>query len=238
LLSGSVAELEKVMSRKISPEILSSDRQLQLRVIDALAFEPSIDSANIGVAINHAVATLTGHVSTYTQKLAAERAVWRVKGIKAIAQEIEVRSANDRKLADDQIAERATKILEWDVMVPKNKLRVSVSNGVVTLSGSVNWQFERRAAEEDIAKLNGVVAIKNDIEIVPETRAANIRERITGALQRCAEIQANQLQIDVRENGLVVLEGTVDNWDELQAIESAAWSVPGVSQIEQRIVIA
>jgi osmotically-inducible protein OsmY len=226
------------MSGKISSEKSLSDRQLQLNVLDALAFEPSIDSANVGVAINHAVATLTGHVSSYTQKLAAERAVWRVKGIKAIAQEIEVRFANDKKLADDQIAERAAKILDWDVMVPKNKLRVSVSGGVVTLSGSVNWQFERRAAEDDVAKLSGVVAINNDIEIVPETQAANIRERITEALQRCAEIQANQLQIDVRENGLVVLEGSVDNWNELQAVERAAWSVPGVSRVEQRIVIA
>jgi osmotically-inducible protein OsmY len=230
--------MEKCMSGKISSEKSLSDRQLQLNALDALAFEPSIDSANIGVAVSHAVATLTGHVHTYTQKLAAERAVWRVKGIKAIAQEIEVRFANDKKLADDQIAERAAKILDWDVMVPKNKLRVSVSGGVVTLSGSVNWQFERRAAEDDVAKLSGVVAINNDIEIVPETQAANIRERITEALQRCAEIQANQLQIDVRENGLVVLEGKVDNWNELQAVERAAWSVPGVSRVEQRIVIA
>ncbi len=214
-----------------------SDKQLQIKVLDALAFEPSIDSANIGVAVNHGVATLSGHVRSYSQKLAAERAVWRVKGIKAIAQEINVRFANDKKFADDQIAERAIKILDWDVMVPKDAVRVSVSSGVVTLSGAVNWQFERRAAEEDIAKLNGVIAIKNDIEIVPEAQAANVRERITEALQRCAEIQANQIQIDVRENGLVVLEGTVDNWDELQAVERAVWSASGVSHVEQRIVI-
>jgi osmotically-inducible protein OsmY len=219
-------------------ENFMSDKQLQAKALDMLAFEPCIDSANIGVAVNHGVATLSGHVGSYLQKLSAERAVWRVKGIKAIAQEIEVRFANDKKLADDQIAERALKILDWDVMVPKNAVRVSVTAGVVTLSGSVNWQFERRAAEDDVTKLNGVIAIRNNIEIIPEAQAANVRERITEALQRCAEIQANRIQIDVKDNGVVVLEGTVDNWNELQAIELAVWSAAGVRRVEQHILIA
>lgn len=215
-----------------------SDKALRQHIVDELDFEPSIDTAHIGVAVENAVVTLTGHVSSYWQKSAVEHAVWRVKGVKAIAEEIEVRFPEEKKRADDQIAERAVKLLEWDVMVPKDVLRVRVQHGIVTLEGDVCWQFERRAAEEDVRKLTGVVAVINNIVIKPEIQPSNVRQRIEDALVRYAELQAGQIRIDVRENGTVTLEGKVDSWDELQAVERAAWSAPGVGTVENRISIA
>ena len=127
-----------------------SNKSLRQHIIDELEFEPSIDTALIGVAVENGIVTLTGHVPSYWQKTAAEAAVWRVKGVKAIAQEIQVRFPEDKKTADDQIAERAVNLLEWDILVPRDVIRVKVQNGYVSLEGEVAWQFERRAAEEKV----------------------------------------------------------------------------------------
>jgi osmotically-inducible protein OsmY len=215
-----------------------SNRTLRQHILDELDFEPSIDSAAIGVAVENGVVTLSGHVPSYWQKTAAEAAVWRVKGVKAIAQEIQVRAPQDKKQADDQIAERALKLLDWDILVPKNAIRVKVQNGYVSLEGEVGWQFERRAVEENVRKLSGVVGVFNNIVIKPETEATDVRKSIESALQRYAELQSQRIRIDVRENGVVILEGEVDSWEEAQAIERAAWSVPGVRTVEARMKIA
>ena len=214
-----------------------SNKSLRQHIIDELEFEPSIDTALIGVAVENGIVTLTGHVPSYWQKTAAEAAVWRVKGVKAIAQEIQVRFPEDKKTADDQIAERAVKLLEWDILVPKNAIRVKVQNGYVSLEGEVAWQFERRAAEENVRKLTGVTGVFNNITLKPEMEATDVRQSIEDALKRYAELQSRRIHIDVRENGVVVLDGQVDSWEELQAIERAAWSVPGVSMVEDLITI-
>ena len=214
-----------------------SNKSLRQHIIDELEFEPSVDTALIGVAVENGIVTLTGHVPSYWQKTAAEAAVWRVKGVKAIAQEIQVRFPQDKKTADDQIAERAVKLLEWDILVPKDVIRVKVQNGYVSLEGEVAWQFERRAAEENVRKLTGVAGVFNNITIKPEMEASDVRQSIEDALKRYAELQSRRIQIDVRENGVVMLDGQVDSWEELQAIERAAWSVPGVRMVEDRISI-
>lgn len=214
-----------------------SNKSLRQHIIDELEFEPSVDTALIGVAVENGIVTLTGHVPSYWQKTAAEAAVWRVKGVKAIAQEIQVRFAQDKKTADDQIAERAVKLLEWDILVPKDVIRVKVQNGYVSLEGEVVWQFERRAAEENVRKLTGVVGVFNNITIKPEIEASDVQQSIEDALKRYAELQSRRIQIDVRENGVVMLDGQVDSWEELQAVERAAWSVPGVRMVEDRISI-
>jgi osmotically-inducible protein OsmY len=214
-----------------------SNKSLRQHIIDELEFEPSIDTALIGVAVENGIVTLTGHVPSYWQKTAAEAAVWRVKGVKAIAQEIQVRFPEDKKTADDQIAERAVKLLEWDILVPKNVIRVKVQNGYVSLEGEVAWQFERRAAEENVRKLTGVTGVFNNITLKPEMEATDVRQSIEDALKRYAELQSRRIRIDVRENGVVVLDGQVDSWEELQAIERAAWSVPGVRTVEDFITI-
>ena len=215
-----------------------NDRELRQNVIDELDFEPSIDSADIGVAAENGVITLTGHVPSYAQKMAAERAAWRVKGVKAIAQEIKVRIPGDKKRDDDEIAQRAVDILAWNSLIPRDAVHVRVQNGFVTLSGQLDWNFQRKAAEADIRKLTGVAGVINEITLKPAIQAVDVKQRITDALKRHAEIEARHIKVDVRDGDTVSLEGEVDNWDERQAVLNAAWSAPGVRSVDDRLRIS
>jgi osmotically-inducible protein OsmY len=214
-----------------------NDRELRQNVIDELDFEPSIDSADIGVAAEHGVVTLTGHVPNYAQKMAAERAAWRVKGVKAIAQEIQVRFPMDKQHNDDEIAQRALSVLAWNVVVPRDAIHVKVQNGWVTLSGQVDWNYQREAAVADIRKLSGVSGVINEMTLKPSVQSGDVKQRITDALKRHAEIEASHIQISVRDGGTVDIEGGVDNWDERQAVVRAAWSVPGVRAVSEHLRI-
>lgn len=215
-----------------------NDKELRQNVIDELEFEPSIDSADIGVAAESGVVTLSGHVPSFAQKLAVERAVWRVKGVKAVAQEIEVRLPSDKQVADDQIAQRALNILAWSTMVPHDAVQVKVTDGWVTLRGKVNWYYQRNAAESEVRKLSGVKGVINDIALAPAVQPGDVRQRILDALKRHAEVESSRIRIEVREGGTVCLEGEVDNWDERQAVGRAAWSAAGVHSVDNRIRIS
>lgn len=215
-----------------------NDKRLRQDVIDELDFEPSIEAADIGVIAENGVITLTGHVPTYAQKLAAERAVWRVKGVKAIAQEIQVRLPSDKKSNDDEIARRALDLLAWNSFVPNDAIQVKVQNGWITLSGKVNWNYQRDAAESAVRKLSGVVGVSNNIALVPTVEPMDIKQRIMNALKRRAEVEASRIQVAVQDGGQVRIEGEVDNWDERRAVETAAWSAPGVRAVEDRLRIS
>jgi osmotically-inducible protein OsmY len=219
-------------------ELAMNDIELRQFVLDELEFEPSIDAADIGVAAENGVITLTGHVPSYAQKMAAERAAWRVKGVKAIAQKIEVRLPGDKKVNDDEIAERALNILAWASSGLRDNVKVRVANGWVTLTGKVQWHYQRAAAESEVRKLNGVIGVTNSIELSPEVQASDIRQRILDALKRHAEVEASHIRIDVRDGGAVKIEGEVDNWDERQAVERAVWSAPGVRTVDDRVRIS
>lgn len=214
-----------------------NDKELRQNVIDELDYEPSIDSADIGIAAEAGVITLTGHVANYPQKLAAERAAWRVKGVKGVAQEIKVRFAGDKKVADDEIAQRALNMLAWNASVPHDALRVKVENGWVTLSGVVNWNYQRLAAESDMHKLSGVIGVLNSVTLAPETQKTDVKQRITDALKRNAEVEAKRIQVSVRGGGVISLEGEVESWEERRAAEQAAWSAPGVFAVEDHLRI-
>ncbi|WP_049621509.1 BON domain-containing protein [Frateuria defendens] len=214
-----------------------NDQTLRKSVLDELQFEPSIDANDIGVTAENGVVTLTGHVTSYMQKIAAERAAWRVKGVKAIAQEIEVRLPTDKKVRDDEIAQRALNVLEWDTLVPRDAIHVKVTGGWVTLSGQVDWNYQRSAAEYEVRKLSGVIGVVNSIILSPAVQTSNVHQRIVDALKRHAEIEANRIQIDVT-GGTVKIEGEVDDWDERRAIERAIWATPGVKSVDNRVRIS
>jgi osmotically-inducible protein OsmY len=212
------------------------DKVLRQFIIDELDFEPSIDAANVGVAVENGVVTLSGHVASYAEKIAAERAVQRVKGVKAIAEEIEVRHPDQAKRSDDEIAQRALNILKWSVQVPADSIQVKVEKGWVTLSGTVPWQYQRLAAESAVRKLSGVRGVTNLTEIKPDVAASDIQRKIMDSLKRNAEVEADSIRVVV-DNDKVTLEGKVKAWYERELAERAAWSAPGVTVVEDRLTI-
>ncbi len=215
-----------------------SDISLRQDIIDELEFEPSLNAAQIGVAVNKGVVTLAGSVGSYAEKIAAEQAVRRVKGVQAIAQEIEVRYPNDKKTADDEIAGRVVSILRWSAVVPANSVQVKVQDGWVSLSGQVDWQFQRAAAEAEIRRLSGVAGVINSMTIKPRVQAADVKRKIEDALKRYAEVEADGIRISVLGDGKVTLDGNVHDWRERDAIKRAAWSAPGVTMVEDRLMIS
>ena len=214
-----------------------TDSQLRKDIIEELEFDPSFSGEHIGVAVDRGVVTLGGHVNSYAEKLAAIAAARRVKGVHAIAENIEVHCSYEKKTADDQIAKRAYDILKWDVFVPPNAVDVLVHDGWITLSGNVSWHFERRSAEDDVRKLSGVRGISNMIAIKPHVDSANVKSKIDSALKRHAEVEANTIKVTVQNGNKVVLEGAVGSWGERRAVEDAAWSAPGVVSVEDRLTM-
>ncbi|WP_353148869.1 BON domain-containing protein [Pollutimonas bauzanensis] len=215
---------------------MMKDNELRQHIIDELSFEPSIDAANIGVAVENGVVTLSGHVATYTEKIIAERTAKRVKGVRGIAEEIEVRFSSAKKTADDQIAKRALDILAWDTTVPDGTIQVTVEKGWVTLSGKVDWHFQRMSAVNAVRKLSGVMGVINQIEVTPKVHAADIKNSIETALKRSAEVEVKGIQVQVN-GSTVVLDGRVHSWHERQAAERAAWSVPGVNSVRDNLAV-
>lgn len=215
---------------------MNSDLQLRQDVLDELEFEPSVNAAHIGVTANHGVVTLTGFVRSYVEKTIAERAARRVKGVKAIAEEIEVRLPSDRKRADDEIAARAIEILKWQVGLPAERIRVKVEKGIVTLTGDVDWQFQRAEADHVVHKLSGVVGVLNQIRVASPVHAIEVKEKIEKALQRSADLEASRITVET-EGGRVILKGKVHAWYERDIAERAAWSAPGVTEVLDRLTI-
>ncbi|HUO02906.1 MAG TPA: BON domain-containing protein [Rhizomicrobium sp.] len=214
-----------------------NDLVLRQDILDELGFDPKVEAAHIGVVVDKGVVTLTGHVSNYAEKLAAEAAVRRVKGVRAVAEELEVRVPNHRKTADDEIATRAADIMSWDSALPKDRIRITVHGGWLYLEGEVDWQFQRTAAQERISQLTGLVGVVNNITIRNQPVLPDIRRRIEEAFRRNAEVDAEQIHVAVHDNGKVVLEGNVHGWSERAAAENAVWGVSGVTRLESNLRI-
>ncbi len=213
-----------------------SDLTLRQEILDELEWEPSVDAAHIGVAVDNGIATLSGHVSSYTEKLAAERAVTRVKGVTAIAENIEIRYPAAKRTADDQIAKRVVDIINWQVSVPSDRIKVKVEKGWVTLSGEVDWHFQKVDAEKGVRRLSGVMGIANLIGLKPRVEAKDVKKRIEEALKRNAEIEAQNIRVIV-QGGKVTLDGKVDSWAERQRVENTVWSAPGVLSVDDRLSV-
>jgi osmotically-inducible protein OsmY len=213
------------------------DLSLREYVLSELEFEPSVNAAHIGVAVENGVVMLTGHVGSYAEKLAAERVVQRVRGVRAIAQEIEVRFPADKKTEDDEIAQRALNIIAWDTTIPDEKVKVKIQKGWITLTGEVDWYFQRNAAETAVRKLSGVTGITHSITVKPQVQAGDIKQRIESALKRTAELEAEQIRVLV-SGGRVTLEGKVKAWHERVVAERAAWAAPGVVAVVDHLALA
>jgi len=211
-----------------------SNEELCQRVLDELQFDPSIDASNICVEAEDGVVTLMGHVSSFAEKILADNAVRRIWGVRALADELEVRCRNGKKTADDEIANRALKILEWYDL--PNQVQVTVDHGLILLTGEVMWQYQKKAAEHAVGKLSGVIGVVNDITIKPAMCASDIKQKIEDALARNAKIEAEGVRVTARDVN-ILLEGNVDSWEERLAAEDAAWSVAGVQSVHNRLTI-
>jgi len=215
---------------------MSDDEKIRQRIIDELEFEPAISAAQIGVSVTEGVVTLTGHVHSFLEKHTAERAALRIKGVRAVAQEIEVRLPADKKHADDDIAARAVKILDWDLAVPSAAITVKVEQGAVTLSGDVDWAYQRAEAEQDMRKLSGVKSVINNIRVRPQVQPENVRAKIRAALERSAGFEASGITIEATGNR-IRLSGKVRTWVEREEAERAALSTPGVIGVDDMIAV-
>jgi len=216
-----------------------SDTVLRQVILDELEREPGIDAADIGVTVEEGVVSLTGHVPNYAQKSTVEGLVGRIKGVKGIAENLEVRFPGNVGNADDQIASRAVSSLQWNTTVPDNAVKLKVHKGWVTLSGTVEWNFQKTAAADAIRGLHGITGISNLIAIRtrPVVSAADVRKRIEKALKRNAELEAHSIRVDV-EGSRVTLAGHVRAWSERHLVEDAAWATPGVATVDDLIVIS
>lgn len=212
------------------------DINLKNAIEEELEWEPSISAEHIGVSVDEGIATLSGHVGSYAEKIAAENAVRRVKGVRGIAEEIEVRFPNDKKTADDQIAKRSLDVIQWASTIPDDAIQVKVQNGIVTLTGTVDWFYQKDDADAAVRKLSGVRAVVNDIKIKQRPQAGDIKMKIESALKRNADLEAQSIKVSVN-NGRVTLDGKVKAWYERDLAERTAWSAPGVTFVEDRIQI-
>jgi osmotically-inducible protein OsmY len=210
---------------------MSHDNQLQQDVLAESGWEPSVTAAHIGVTARGGVVTLTGYVESFAQKHAAETAVCRVKGVKAVAEEIEVRLPFHINKGDEEIAVAAVGCLEWDVSVPVDTVKVEV----ITVSGEVDWNYEKEAAERDVRRLLGLVGVANRITINPKVRTRSLSHDIRNALHR-TWLDPQTIEVSA-QGGNIRLNGTVNSLHDRQTAEATAWAAPGATSVENDIAV-
>jgi osmotically-inducible protein OsmY len=181
--------------------------------------------------------TLSGYVDSYVKKLVAERAAARVFGVRAVAEEIQVRLPGSLKRSDEDIAGMVASVLEWNVLVPHDRVKVQVQDGVVTLSGEVDWGYQKYSAEEAVHHLMGVVWLTNQIMVKPTVKPLDVKAKIESAFQRNALLDSRRIKIEAR-GGKVILRGSVRSWGERAEAQWAAWAAPGVFEVENDIKIS
>jgi osmotically-inducible protein OsmY len=219
--------------------VAKSDPQIQRDVLRELQWDPRVEETDVGVEVDSGVVTLTGTVSSWAKKVAAEEAAHRVSGVLDVANDIVVKFPGGLPLTDTEIAQAVRRALEWDVFVADQRITSTVSNGWVTLAGTVDSWSERESAERAIRNLQGVQGVRNEIAVTPSTSAssAEVRMAIKEALARRAGREAKKIEVHVSD-GTVTLTGTVQSWQEKEAVAAAARFTPGVRGLENHLRVA
>ena len=211
---------------------MKTDAQIQTDVMQELKWDPSLTHEHVGVAVADGIVSLSGTVPTYIEKSAAEKAAQRVSGVKAVVEKIEVKGPGSYRRDDQDIAKAIIDQFRWHTQVPDDLIKVSVENGWVELTGEVDWEYQRRAAENAVRRLTGVKGINNKIAIRPKVaQPFEIKNKIEDALTRRAEREANRISVEVRGTR-VILSGTVNSFAELRDVRGVAWGAPGVTAVD------
>jgi osmotically-inducible protein OsmY len=216
---------------------MRTDAEIQKDVMAQLKFEPFLNAEQIGVAVKDGIVTLSGHVDSFSKKIGAEMAAKKVLGVKAVAEDIQVGVSPVYRRTDTEIAEAVVSALRWHSAVAEDKVKARVEDGIVTLEGEVDWNFQRQNAMNAIQNLIGVVRVNNFITVKPFAASKDVQEKIHAALLRSATVDSDHIAVTVL-GGKAILTGTVRSLAEKDDAEFAAWSAPGITNVENRLEVA
>ena len=215
---------------------MKSDAKIQQDVIDELKWDPSLNASEIGVSVKNGIVTLSGIVDAYAKKLAAENAAKKVLGVKAIAEDIQIGISPAYSKTDTEIAEAVINALKWHTLVREERIKIRVEDGIVRLEGEVDWEYQKNNARIAIENLAGVRGVNNFITVKPRAAIADVTKKIMSAFHRSATIDANRVTVEV-QGSKVILRGKVRSLAEKEDAEFAAWNAPGVSSLENKLIV-